>query len=198
MSNYVYEGNVLRSASDDVTRTVTLYNASGVQTSQRPYTQAENTVANALRTESARLSDLETRLAHLEALVSPPPKDPTVITDPAILTWATLKTPNVWPNGGLLNEASVIYRNVSGVPLTDPPSKFPGDPKSWAHLFIAVLGQVDPPPTGTPWSGAGVAYVVTPVASVVTYLGNTYRCRQAHTSQPGWDPVTVGSLWILV
>ena len=32
----------------------------------------------------------------------------------------------IWPNEGLLREDGIIWRNVSGVPLTTPPSGFPG------------------------------------------------------------------------
>nr|BFE88326.1 hypothetical protein GCM10020093_109270 [Planobispora longispora] len=29
----------------------------------------------------------------------------------------------------------------------------------------------------------------------VTYGGATYRCLQAHTSLPGWEPPNVPALW---
>lgn len=41
----------------------------------------------------------------------------------------------------------------------------------------------------------GVAYAVD---DEVTYLGNTYKCIQAHTSIVGWTPVAVPALWSLV
>ncbi len=43
----------------------------------------------------------------------------------------------------------------------------------------------------TPWA-AGVAYTQ---GEVVTYSGSTYECVQAHTSEPGWTPDAVASLW---
>lgn len=44
---------------------------------------------------------------------------------------------------------------------------------------------------GTDWK----AYVTYNTGDVVTYSGNSYRCLQAHTSLPGWDPVNVPALW---
>lgn len=40
--------------------------------------------------------------------------------------------------------------------------------------------------TATPYS----------VGDEVTYQGRTYRCRQAHTSQAGWQPPNVPALWL--
>lgn len=45
------------------------------------------------------------------------------------------------------------------------------------------------------WSGNSVHYNV---GDQVTYQGNTYKCLQAHTSQPGWDPVDAPALWQFV
>src|SRR6201998_511485 len=41
----------------------------------------------------------------------------------------------------------------------------------------------------------GVAYTV---GQEVSYNGNDYDCLQAHTSEPGWDPVDAPALWQLV
>ncbi|MFF0317159.1 lytic polysaccharide monooxygenase [Micromonospora sp. NPDC005252] len=48
-----------------------------------------------------------------------------------------------------------------------------------------------PPPTGGTWT-AGRTYQV---GDQVTYGGLTYRCRQAHTAIPGWEPPNVPALW---
>lgn len=48
-------------------------------------------------------------------------------------------------------------------------------------------------PAGT-WT-AGQAYQV---GDEVTYGGLTYRCRQAHTALPGWEPPYVPALWTQV
>lgn len=47
MSAERYQGGVLRERWDDTTRTYTAWNASGVQTSTRPYDAAENALADA-------------------------------------------------------------------------------------------------------------------------------------------------------
>jgi chitinase len=49
----------------------------------------------------------------------------------------------------------------------------------------------NPPPTSGTWV-AGRAYAV---GAVVTFNGISYRCRQAHTSQVGWEPPNVLALW---
>ncbi|GIO97436.1 hypothetical protein J14TS5_25220 [Paenibacillus lautus] len=33
--------------------------------------------------------------------------------------------------------------------------------------------------------------------ALITFGGNTYECRQAHTSLPGWEPSNVAALWLL-
>ncbi|MFU8850778.1 lytic polysaccharide monooxygenase [Micromonospora sp. SL1-18] len=54
-------------------------------------------------------------------------------------------------------------------------------------------------PTGSPAPGgtwtAGHAYQV---GDQVTYNGLTYRCRQAHTALPGWEPPNTPALWLQV
>lgn len=49
-------------------------------------------------------------------------------------------------------------------------------------------GEVPEWATATPYA----------VGDEVTYQGQTYRCLQAHTSQPGWTPPAVPSLWTLI
>ncbi|RLK22770.1 chitin-binding protein [Micromonospora sp. M71_S20] len=48
-----------------------------------------------------------------------------------------------------------------------------------------------PPAPGGSWT-TGRAYQV---GDQVTYGGLTYRCRQAHTAIPGWEPPHVPALW---
>ncbi|WFE65802.1 lytic polysaccharide monooxygenase [Micromonospora sp. WMMD714] len=54
-------------------------------------------------------------------------------------------------------------------------------------------------PTGAPTAGgtwtAGRSYQV---GDLVTYQGVGYRCRQAHTALPGWEPPYVPALWTQV
>ncbi len=64
-------------------------------------------------------------------------------------------------------------------PVTNPPPNNPPPPPP------------PPPSQGGTWS-AGTSYGV---GSTVTYGGATYRCRQAHTALPGWEPPNVPALW---
>ena len=90
-------------------------------------------------------------------------------------------------------DAQDLYRNISGVPLTTPPSGFPGSPSAWTHLFKTEAAPDTPPPQPTtPAWAEGVAYKV---GDKVTYGGSTYTCLQAHSSQAGWTPAAVPSLW---
>jgi len=53
-----------------------------------------------------------------------------------------------------------------------------------------------PPPTNSPPpSGTWAPYTAYSVGSTVTYNGLSYRCIQAHTSLPGWEPPNTPALW---
>jgi hypothetical protein len=54
--------------------------------------------------------------------------------------------------------------------------------------------SASPSPTNNPGT-AWVAYKAYATGSVVTYNGASYRCLQAHTSLPGWEPANVPALW---
>jgi len=58
----------------------------------------------------------------------------------------------------------------------------------------AMWSEVAPPPVTGAWAYP-VAYKIN---DLVTYGGLTYKCRQAHTSQAGWTPPAVLSLWLPV
>ncbi len=52
------------------------------------------------------------------------------------------------------------------------------------------------PPSGVqPWDPNFHPYKV---GDLVSFQGHTYKCIQAHTSQPGWDPADVPALWQLI
>jgi predicted carbohydrate-binding protein with CBM5 and CBM33 domain len=55
-----------------------------------------------------------------------------------------------------------------------------------------------PPTTSPPQSGTWAAGTAYQVGSTVTYGGATYRCRQAHTALPGWEPPNVPALWLKI
>jgi chitin-binding protein len=58
-----------------------------------------------------------------------------------------------------------------------------------------VAPTTAPPPTASGTWRANTAYAV---GSVVTYNGISYRCRQAHTSLPGWEPPFTPALWLAI
>ncbi|HEX3642400.1 MAG TPA: polysaccharide deacetylase family protein, partial [Ktedonobacteraceae bacterium] len=58
------------------------------------------------------------------------------------------------------------------------------------HKFTEPLTAIHADPAA--WDGNSIHYNV---KDHVTYQGNIYSCIQAHTSQPGWNPVSVPALW---
>lgn len=186
-----YVNGYLFERSDDISRTVTTYDSEGTVTEERPYNSEENADADSRNEQAARMDDLEARVAIIETHLWPPPETPTD-------TEGIPEFTGLWPAGGLIVDGGVVYRNVSGVPLTQKPSNFPGDPSMWSHLFVAVLGEVEPDPDPEPgdvpeWSPDSVQYAKD---DPVTYNGDLYLCRQSHTSQVGWDPANAHSLWL--
>ena len=59
-------------------------------------------------------------------------------------------------------------------------------------LWRAIEDAPSEPEPEPKWR-AGVAYTV---GDIVTYEGKRYECRQAHTSQVGWEPPKVLALWL--
>lgn len=53
----------------------------------------------------------------------------------------------------------------------------------------------DPSPTSQPPSGAWTAGTAYQVGDRVTYGGQLYQCRQAHTALQGWEPPNTPALW---
>lgn len=57
----------------------------------------------------------------------------------------------------------------------------------------AVTVSTPKGPSATPWV-SNTAYAVN---TLVSYNGKVYKCIQAHTSLPGWEPTNVPALWQL-
>ena len=105
------------------------------------------------------------------------------VTTAAPTAWASL-TDRVGPGQRVVWTDGNTWRNTSGawLPTTATPATWP---QGWAQ-------ETGLPPTAPAWSDASVAYKV---GDLVTYSGTVYRCMQAHTSQAGWTPTAVASLW---
>ncbi|MFC3978739.1 lytic polysaccharide monooxygenase [Streptosporangium jomthongense] len=73
---------------------------------------------------------------------------------------------------------------------TVTPTLTPTPTPTVSHTSTPTLTTTATPPA-QPWA-AGVSYYA---GSVVTYGGSAYRCLQAHTSLPGWEPANVPALW---
>jgi hypothetical protein len=79
-------------------------------------------------------------------------------------------------------------------PTTTPPTTTP-------PTTTPTTAPTTTPPTTSPTSpsaaawAAGVSYQV---GDLVTYAGLSYSCRQAHTSQAGWEPPNVPALWLAI
>ena len=183
------------------TRTVTVMDGAGTMVSTRPYTAAENAAADAALADAATLTDLAARVVRIEAHLWPAPPDPTTPTSPGVKTLA--EHGGVWPVEGLLREGDTVYRNVSGVPLTERPSGFHGSIDQWGHLFVVVLAPTAPDPDPDPqwpqWRGEWSATAEYVVGDHVTRGGIVYRCRVAHGADYAgtWGPPTAG-VWDFV
>lgn len=92
---------------------------------------------------------------------------PTGAHDAYPLGYKVLKDDSIWE--------SLIPANTT-VPGTDP--------RWWKDLTTVV----DP----NAWAPNYKSYLA---GDIVTYEGKSYSCLQAHTSQPGWDPISVPALW---
>src|SRR5579871_208282 len=60
--------------------------------------------------------------------------------------------------------------------------------------ILCLISVSAPAQTVQPWQ-SGVAFKV---GDLVTFNGQEYQCRQAHTSQPDWTPPATPALWLLV
>ena len=96
-------------------------------------------------------------------------------------TWE--ETGGVWAAGTLLADGGGVWRNITTVPLTTPPSGFPGSPSDWRHLFV----RVDEADTGPqPWVQPTGAHDAYPVGAKVTHNGSLWTSDvDANTWEPG-------------
>lgn len=168
---------------DDATRTVTTYDEVGAVAGTRPYTSDENASAAAALADAARLGSIEERLARIEAHLWPP-VDPDAEVPATVPTMADYA--GIWPAGQLLSDGGKIWRNATTVPLTTPPSGFPGAPSQWTRLFVEHGGAIDPEPE--PGVLAWAVGQQVEVGDKRTHGGRVWTAKLAHTTHAGWPP----------
>ena len=168
---------------NDTTRTVTTYDEAGAVTSTRPYTAEENAAADAAIADAARLASIEQRLARIEARLWPP-ADPDADPPADVPTMADYN--GVWPAGQLLSDGGKVWLNITMVPLTTPPSGFPGGGAAWVgHLFVEhAAPEPDPEPGILAWA---VGQTVK-VGDKRTHNGRVWTAKLDHTTHAGWAP----------
>lgn len=179
---------------DDDARTITTYAEDGAVLSVRDYTDTENRQADqqeADRAQDAALLDHEARLARIEAHLWPPDPTPTPGNGTTARTWA--EHGGVWPHGTILDDGGIIWRNIAKVPLTEPPSRFPGQPGQWAHLFVEVKTPVEEPkppveewPAWEPWDHIRPLHKV---GAKVTHKGRRWVSTASNNH---WEPGVYG------
>ncbi len=82
---------------------------------------------------------------------------------------------------------------AAGVVLTPFGAGGPTTPPTTAP---PTTGPTTPPTTQPPAGGTWAPNTAYSVGQVVSYGGQQYRCRQSHTSIPGWEPPNVLALWL--
>ena len=190
---WVYYGDTGRVEGDDATRTATTYDATGAMTGTRPYTPRENAVADAAVADAARLDSIEDRLARIEAHLWPP-VDPDAEPPATVPTMADYA--GIWPAGQLLSDGGKVWRNVTTVPLTTPPSGFPGAPSQWTHLFVEH-GGADPEPEPEPGILAWAVGQQVEVGDKRAHNGRVWTAKLAHTTHAGWAPsAATHAVWL--
>jgi chitin-binding protein len=78
-----------------------------------------------------------------------------------------------------------------------PPSPKPSPSASPAPPPKPVPSPSTPVPPA-PGGGTWAPNTTYATGATVTYNGVTYKCRQGHTSLPGWEPPNVAALWLAV
>lgn len=160
--------------------------------SHRPYTAAENAEQDTLDAldaeQSARLDDITSRVARIEAKLWPPAPETTPADPATVTTWPGI----LYPGQTYRDIDGAVVRNITTVPITTPRSAMPNGGKPWDGQLWQVVTTTQPPTNSTAWR-VGATYKA---GDIVTYNGKTYRVLQAHTSQIGWEPFNVPALFV--
>ena len=190
MIHETFNSGVLRERRDDTARTVTTYGPTGQVTNTRPYTAQENTDADAAEQALADAEAARARAELADAII-----DATAaLMDDAHTDGAAWVQPtgahNAFPKGATVTHNGKTWLSLIPANVWEPGNA--ADPQSYRWWQEVI---VDPGPGTQAWNGNGHAYKV---GDLVTYQGLTYGVLQAHTSQPGWTPTIVPSLYKVV
>lgn len=94
---------------------------------------------------------------------------------------------NSYVDNGLSSKTEYTYYLIA-VDASNKSSKLS------SSIKVSTKGN-GPSPSEDEWDSDSHSYKV---GDIVTYLGNKYKCIQAHVSNVGWDPVTASTLWTKV
>jgi chitinase len=86
------------------------------------------------------------------------------------------------------------FGGKSYVIASDNPRGASGTPPTSTSTSTSTTTSTTTTTTTAP-SGTWAPWVAYAAGAQVTYNGVAYRCLQAHTSQPGWEPPNVAALW---
>jgi hypothetical protein len=92
------------------------------------------------------------------------------------------------------NRADICELNPGGCAAT-PPTRPATPAPTTTKPTTAPTAKPPTTPTGARATDAWAPYEPYPTGRVVSYNGTRYRCLQAHTSFPGWQPANVAALW---
>jgi hypothetical protein len=180
-------GNLLRRETIDLDAvTYTLEEGGVVTVPTRPLTAEEVTRWTPVVDREAARRSAEQEIARLTAL---PLLQAETLTDAQIQAIAAAW--ESWEPGVAYAVGDVVEFGGSLWEVRQAhTSQADWEPPDVLALFQRFRGAEDPDVTPE-WAPA------TPYAvdDLVTYGGTTYRCLQAHTSQPGWEPPNVPALW---
>jgi chitinase len=122
----------------------------------------------------------------------------------ALSFWALQRDNGGCPGGAAADNCSGVAQSTwqfskimqsftSGGSSTTPPTT---PPTTTPTASPTTKPPTTPPTTTPPTRSAWAAYTPYAVNQVVTYAGKSYKCRQSHTSLPGWEPPNVLALWL--
>jgi beta-glucanase (GH16 family) len=95
----------------------------------------------------------------------------------------------------MLVDYVAVYQTGGAPPTSRPPTAPPTSRPPTTPPTSAPPTSTPPtstPPGATTWA----PYTFYALNQEVTYNGLRYRCRQAHTAYPGWEPPNVLALWL--